>query len=203
MDEPVEDEAGTLSSTDIETTTSAGIIGKARHFGGGQGIFCGEKITAYPSGDSESTTAVWAKVEKPNTTILGWGNEGGGRGSKVRMQFRSPPHVHIDSDFADVKGESTLDMFQWIHVVHTYQDGKSRIYINGQLDGETKPVRDIKSPARMWIGGWYHNYDYVGDIDEVRISNVSRSAGWIRLQYENQKPLQTLCWLRRRELSWM
>ena len=30
------------------------------------------------------------------------------------------------------------------------------------------------------------------DIDEARISNVVRSADWIRMQYENQKTLQTL-----------
>ncbi len=44
----------------------------------------------------------------------------------------------------------------------------------------------------MWIGGWYNNYDFVGDIDEVRLSAVARSANWVRLEYENQKPLQTL-----------
>ena len=44
----------------------------------------------------------------------------------------------------------------------------------------------------MWLGGWYNNYRFVGDIDEVRISKVARSADWIKLEYENQKPLQTL-----------
>ena len=29
-------------------------------------------------------------------------------------------------------------------------------------------------------------------MDEVRISNVARSANWVKLEYENQKPLQTL-----------
>ena len=43
----------------------------------------------------------------------------------------------------------------------------------------------------MYIGGWYNNYGFVGDIDEVRISKVMRSADWVKLQYENQKPLQT------------
>ena len=33
---------------------------------------------------------------------------------------------------------------------------------------------------------------FTGDLDEVRISKVARSADWVRLQYENQKPLQTL-----------
>ena len=31
-----------------------------------------------------------------------------------------------------------------------------------------------------------------GDIDEVRVSSVVRSPDWVRLQYENQKPFQTL-----------
>ena len=60
-----------------------------------------------------------------------------------------------------------------------------------RLDDRRAPLA-IKSPARLWIGGWYNNYDFVGDIDEVRISKVARSADWIKLQYENQKPLQTL-----------
>ncbi len=33
---------------------------------------------------------------------------------------------------------------------------------------------------------------YAGDIDEVRVSRVARSANWMKLQYENQKALQTL-----------
>lgn len=32
----------------------------------------------------------------------------------------------------------------------------------------------------------------MGDVDEVRISGVARSADWVQLEYENQKPMQTL-----------
>jgi len=191
MDDPVQDVLAAVTSTDTGTTASAGMIGAARHFPGGKGVFCGDKIATYPSGDSPSTTEAWFRADKPNTTIIGWGKEGG-RGGKVRMQFRSPPHLHIDSDFSDVNGESSLPMSQWIHVVHTYGDGVSRIYVNGRLDGANKTMRNILSPARMWIGGWYNNYDYIGDIDEVRISKVARCPDWIKLQYENQKPLQSL-----------
>jgi hypothetical protein len=192
MNGPVTDEVGTLQSKDVGTTATAGIIGQARHFAGQQGIFCGEKIADYPSGAAPHSSEAWFRAERPNATILGWGNEGGGRGSKVRMQFRSPPHIHIDSDFADVNGDGRLPMSEWVHVVHTYSNGDGRIYINGKLDGSAKPILGIKSPARMWIGGWYNNYDFVGDIDVVRISKVARSAEWVKLEYENQKPLQTL-----------
>ena len=67
--------------------------------------------------------------------------------------------------------------------------------MNGRLDGDLEdrgaPL-NVRNPARMWIGGWYNNYHFAGDVDEVRISKVARSAHWVRLEYENQKPLQTL-----------
>ncbi len=192
MNEPIKDVVGTLPSTDVGTTAAAGVVGKGRHFAGKQGIFCGEKIKNYPSASDPHSTEAWFRAEQPNATLLGWGNEGGGRGSKVRMQVRSPPHIHIDSDFADVNGEGRLPMAEWIHVVHTYDRGEGKIYVNGRLDGSANPVLAIKSPARLWIGGWYNNYDFIGDMDEVRISKVARSADWVRLEFENQKPLQTL-----------
>lgn len=192
LGEAVRDEVGTLESKDVGTTRSAGIVGNARHLAGKQGIFGGEKITTYPAADAPHTTEVWFRAEKPNVTILGWGNEGGGRGSKVRMQLRSPPHVHVDSDFSDIKGSSRVPIGEWVSVAHTFGDGPRKLFINGALDGEASTRLDIKTPARLWLGGWYHNYDFVGDLDEVRVSKVARSADWIRMQFENQKPLQTL-----------
>ncbi len=192
MSESVKDVVGTLSSTNDGTTAAPGMIGKARHFAGKQGVFCGDKIPNYPSGADSHSTEAWFRAEKPNATIIGWGNEGGNRGSKIRMQLRSPPHIHIDSDFSDVNAETTLPMAEWIHVMHTYNKGEGKIYINGRLDGSATPLLAIKNPSRLWIGGWYNNYDFVGDIDEVRISRVARSADWVKLQFENQKPLQTL-----------
>ena len=70
--------------------------------------------------------------------------------------------------------------------------GDGRVYINGRLEGEEHPLLDIKSPERMWVGGWYDNFDFDGDIDEVRISKVARSPAWIKLEYENQKANQEL-----------
>ncbi len=195
MSGPVKDEVGTLESKDAGTTATAGMIGQARHFAGQQGIFCGDEITNYPSGSSPHSSELWFRAEKPNAQVLAWGNEHAQ--GKVVMQFRSPPHISMDCYFSDanVKGNSTLPMSNWVQVVHTYQKGDSRIYVNGHLDGSSKtqgaPLA-IQRPARLWIGGWYDNYDFVGDIDEVRISKVARSADWVSLQYENQKPLQTL-----------
>ncbi len=113
------------------------------------------------------------------------------------MQFVSPPHINMDCYFSggNVASRSKLPIGEWIHVAHTYKNGESRIYVNGLLDGvrlAEGPPLAIKSPARMYIGGWYNNFNFTGAIDEVRVSKVTRSADWVRMEYENQKPLQTL-----------
>ena len=194
MTDPVKDEVGVLEPKDTGTTVVAGIIGKSRRFDSGKGINCGENITTFPTGASPSSSEIWFKAEKPNTLPVGWGNEQGQ--GKVTMIFESPPHITMDCCFsgANVQSKTRLAMSQWIHVVHTYKEGESRLYVNGVLDGENKggnPL-NVKSPERMYIGGWYANYQFAGDIDEVRVSKVTRSADWIRMSYENQKPMQTL-----------
>ncbi len=195
MNEAPIDEVGTLTMRDTGTTPAKGIVASARHFSGGKGLFGGDKITAYPVGASQHSTEAWFRPERPNTTLISWGNEE--RQGKVVMQFRSPPHIRMDCYFSDanVHSNSRITLGEWTHVVHTYQEGEAKLYINGVLGGASKkqgsPL-NIKNPARLWIGGWYDNYDFLGDLDEVRISKVARSADWIKLQYENQKPNQTL-----------
>ncbi|HSU67859.1 MAG TPA: DUF2341 domain-containing protein, partial [Tepidisphaeraceae bacterium] len=195
MDQNVVDDAGALKPKDTGTTPVAGIIGAARHFAPGHGIFCGDHLTTLPTDANPHTSQAWIRAERSNGTVLAWGNEHAQ--GKVVMQFRSPPHINMDCYFSggNVEGRATLPLRQWVHVVHTYQKGDSRLYVNGVLDGTSAratPPLNIKSPARFFVGGWYDNYTFAGDIDEVRLSNVVRPADWVKLEYENQKPLQTL-----------
>ena len=195
MNDPVSDSVGKLSCTNAHSTAIDGLMGPARHLTEGQGIECGEKIDHFPTGSTPHSTEVWFRTEKPNSRLVGWGTEEGQ--GKVVMHFRSPPHIDMDCYFSDgnVTSQGRIPLGDWVHAAHTYRQGEPKIYINGQLDGETDhratPLA-INRPARMWIGGWYKHYQYDGDIDEVRISNVARSANWLKLQYENQKPLQTV-----------
>jgi Family of unknown function (DUF6288)/Concanavalin A-like lectin/glucanases superfamily/Domain of unknown function (DUF2341)/HEAT repeats/Carbohydrate esterase, sialic acid-specific acetylesterase len=195
LDNATKDEVGTLEGKDEGTSTIQGIIGKARHFANKQGISAGNNITSLPRDATPHSSEAWFRADKSNGKILAWGkdqNQG-----KVVMAFVSPPHVKIGCYFsgADVEGKSVVPLSEWTHVVHTYEEGDSRIYINGVLDGSSSskasPLK-IPNPSGFWIGGWMNDYDFLGDIDEVRISKVKRSADWVKLQYENQKELQTV-----------
>ena len=196
MNGPVtEDAVGVIRSKDIGTSAAPGMIGEARHFPGGKGVFCGEDITTFPTGSAPHSSSVWFRGDKQNCRVLSWGKEY--RQGKVQMWYNSPSRIRMDCYFsdADVRSSPTVPLGQWTHVVHTYQKGQSRIYINGLLDTEARTrsgALNIERPARMWIGGWYNQYGFIGDIDEVRISGLMRSPAWIKLEYENQKTLHTL-----------
>lgn len=195
LDETAHDVTGRLSGKDTGTTVVQGVIGAARRLDNGKGISAGESIDSLPAGSSSHSTEVWFRPAKANATLIGWGNEQAQ--GKVVMQFRSPPHLQMDCYFSggNVEGSSRIPANEWTQVVHTYQKGEARIYVNGKLDGTN--TRDggplnISSPGRLYLGGWYNNFDFQGDLDEARVCSVVRSPEWIKLQYENQKPQQSL-----------
>jgi autotransporter-associated beta strand protein len=190
MNETVKDEVGTLTASDTGTTVATGMIGTARNFAKGKGINCGESITNYPKGSSPSTTEAWFRATAANADIVCWGVEG--QNNKVRMMLLSPPHIYVDADGPSVNCASTLALSQWYHVAHTYAGSSEKVYVNGQLDGSGGSQMTFANPTKMWIGGWYNNYNFTGDIDEVRVSHVARSTNWIKLEYQNQSPLQRL-----------
>ena len=194
MNETVTDAVGNLTGTDTGTTLGAGMIGKGRYFPGGKGLNFGSNNTALPSGSSSHSTQAWFRGTAAPSLVVGWGVDG--PQGKLLVQFANPPHMNVGTWFSggDVESSTPLATSQWVHVTHTYEVGKARLYVNGVLDASTNggTPMNIPTPSRMYVGGFYDSYQFVGEIDEVRISNVARSANWIKMEYENQRPQQTL-----------
>ena len=190
-----EDAAGAIPLSDHGTAASEGVIGGGRRFAGEVGFEAGKALTGLPTGSAAHSTELWFRSRKPNTTLMGWGNEHAQ--GKVVLQFRSPPHVNIDAYFSDanLRSGSDLNPGEWTHVVHSYQPGGARLFLNGEESGapsgRSRPLA-MQSPGHLWLGGWYDRYDFIGDLDEVRLSSVARSPAWVHLEYENQKPHSTL-----------
>lgn len=187
----VKDEVGTLSPTNYRATVSSGIIGKSLNFVYGRpGVVCGETITNFPAGNSASSTELWFKDNKLpgpwGSRFVCWGREDGG--SKLLIGVLSPLHIQAGLDC-----EGPVALGQWYQVVHTYEtNGTQKVYINGRLSASAVKPLNFKNPTRMYIGNWYRNWESDADVDEVRVSTVTRSADWVRLLYENQNRRQTL-----------
>jgi autotransporter-associated beta strand protein len=194
MGDTLADVIGTTTPTNSGTTATHGLIGRARRFTAGQGVQCGTAINGLPTGSGPFSTGVWIRSTTSGTDILGWGLNQSSQ-KKVVMQLVSPPRINLDCWFggANVTGSASIPLSEWTHVVHTFQSTGTRLYVNGVLDASnTGGTMQLQSSSRFDIGGWSGAFNFVGDIDEVCVSNVVRSANWVKLEYENQKPLQTL-----------
>jgi Concanavalin A-like lectin/glucanases superfamily/Domain of unknown function (DUF2341)/Carbohydrate esterase, sialic acid-specific acetylesterase len=202
MDRVSRDELGAITPGDQGTTAGPGIIGRARHLIRGRGILGGDHITNYPSGDGSFTSEAWFRPELAGTTIFYWGryatrlNGNTGDGNEVALNIGAPASLGWASDGPGGVSAATVPVLgQWNHVAATYENGTSRIYVNGRLDGIRyhKAAMSIVKDIVVSIGGMRGtDFRFVGDIDEVRVSRVARSADWMQLQYENEKPMQSL-----------
>ena len=75
--------------------------------------------------------------------------------------------------------------------------GSCNLYLDGVLkSGATGSPPVITSGTdNLTIGrttSYSNDKEYYGSIDEVRVENVSRTAAWVKLCYENQRQDQTL-----------
>ena len=93
-----------------------------------------------------------------------------------------------NSDDVQVNLESTQIFFDGTDkfLVGTYDGTNMKLYYNGTFDVSASQTGNLKSTADPLVIGKYITNHFNGIIDEVRISNVSRSAGWITTEYNNQ-----------------
>src|SRR3990170_3110206 len=82
-----------------------------------------------------------------------------------------------ESDGQGVTGITTLSSGTWYYVVGTWDGSNRTIYLNGLPDGTNSYSGSIVPDSRaVYIGGRSGSDLSDGIIDEVRVSNVRRSA---------------------------
>ena len=192
LNETLTDECANTSPANNGTTVTTGMIGKGRNFTSGSGVQVGTNITTLPTGSNPHTTEAWFRAGASGNTLVYWGQFSGG--NFVNLQLGTPPHISVDTHFGDANVDgSTLALSQWYHVAYAYSGGQAQMYVNGVLDAsKSGGVMNMPTPAQLHIGAGWGAWNYVGDMDEVRISNVARSANWVKLEYQNQQAVQTL-----------
>ncbi|MEI6234384.1 MAG: DUF2341 domain-containing protein [Planctomycetota bacterium] len=202
LSDALKDELDTVVAKDQGSTKTAGIIGEGRHIALGKGIACGNNVKNYPFSDNPFTSEIWFRAENAGSTIFYWGryatrlNGKTGDGNEVGLTIGSPAKLSWASDGpGGANAASDLPMGKWTHAAATYENGVSKIYVNGKLEGSRQQQRAAMSIVKdilVCVGGIRGHYNFAGDVDEARVSRVARSADWLKLEYENQNALQTL-----------
>jgi biopolymer transport protein ExbB len=84
-----------------------------------------------------------------------------------------------------VTQSSALSLSQWHHVAITAGAGKLTLYVDGIADGSA-PVTLAELGGNLTIGAADGARFLTGDIDEVEVSKVARSADWIKASARGQ-----------------
>jgi hypothetical protein len=108
------------------------------------------------------------------------------------MEFQLPGRTHT------LQTANGISAGTWHHIAATYDGATMRVYVDGVNDpadqlAKSSNILPSLAEQDFWIGHadqpqekvWSWEWD--GDIDEVRISRVARSADWIATNYDNQR----------------
>jgi hypothetical protein len=102
-----------------------------------------------------------------------------------------PLAFHLPEDTYTLVSAQDTPTNLWVHVVGVYDGSNMMIYFNGIKDSNELSKTDniVTTPKEFWIGhgdnatGQSWSYPWNGFIDEVRVSNIARSADWIKAQH--------------------
>jgi hypothetical protein len=179
--------------------TTQGVKGKidaADEFNGVDNYIAINHSTSLNFGTGPFTISVWVKYNSNNvdSDILrkGCTTNTPPSPSNYKLELVSNAlhgnlHDEITSD-ASVQTPLTYSDNTWHYVVFLREGTTIRLYVDASLKAsDTGATHDLTNTANMSIGSkdTYDDDFYDGVIDEVQISNTTRSAAWITASYSS------------------
>jgi len=149
--------------------------------------------TAIVSNTSVFSLSAWTKVSAlpliytEQSSVNGW----------VTLQFLFYGNVdlavHDGSTWYECIGNTTISDGNWHSVVATFSTSAGmNLYLDGNLDKSCPSSNHTQASSKKPTIRAYYTGDSTpaaygsGPIDEVRVSNIARSADWIATEYNNQ-----------------
>jgi len=90
----------------------------------------------------------------------------------------------------DSAGSPPVALGEWTHVAATYSNGEKKLYVNGELAGESSATMPLNTAQVLRIGAGATegngNYFFVGTIDDVRLYNHVLTEDDIKASMLNQ-----------------
>lgn len=166
------------------------------------------------------TVSAWVRREGGNAAgsafegiagVFDWNSGGTGVNNRMYSLVHNANNgfsFHVSSTGGDGANEVIVNSgivgeAVWTHAAATVDGSNITLYVNGVQAAQSAYTGNIYFPASLagvgpfTIGmlddngsgeGQYFN----GGVDEVQLSATARSAAWMKLAYESQKPLNTL-----------
>ena len=185
--------------TAVGNTNAVGFIGLAQGFDGVSDDHI--DVVGYVGvlGTTSRTISVWIRTSNAQSAIVGWGLNAAGNRWDLRVQDDNGTvgAARVDVNGGRIVGNTAVTDNAWRHVAVTLADDGSpdiqeaNMFVNGAIDTpyNTDPQAiNTQVGQNVRIGKYSNNFneDFLGQIDELRISTVARSADWIWAESMNR-----------------
>jgi len=172
-----------------------GQIGSGLNFSGVVADFVG--ITGYKgvTGNGDRTVSTWVRTTQNNGSFISWGLNSAGQKWNFRVQVGNGTAGAIRNEVNGgyiVHNQNIRDN-QWHHAVVSWANDGSpnvldgRLYVDGQV-GQSATLTEALNTASsrdVQFGLDFAGRPFNGDMDEIRIASVGRSANWIWAAWYN------------------
>lgn len=160
--------AGGITATGEVAVQKAALLGEAA-------VFSGKPIAipAFKRGVTGLTWSAWLKPAPfPQQAVLFSHGD-------LTLKVEGQKLVLAAGKEAPVNG-GEMKATAWQHVAFTIAGGKAEIYLNGAVSGSGN-LTLTEAQADLLVGEGYN-----GELDELQLANVARSADWIKLAANGQ-----------------
>lgn len=192
---PIADSRDTYPATGTVIANNASLPGKL-----GQGLYfdnnqnCNVSFANPITGSGPSTISAWVRPNGPlgKESLVALGDGAASRARWLSAQF-NVNQVGLglfNDEWLNTGVEVENQAWKLLH--WTYNNQVSRLYLDGELVGTHTHANPANTQgAQAWLGntraaGFDTDACLRGTLDEVRISDVERSAGWILTEFKNQ-----------------
>lgn len=164
----------------------AGLIGGDAKFSGKESIKVPATASLRLLPNQGFTASAWLRVEQAQQAVVFALGEQGKSLELALDGSRLVARATLDGAPATVTQSSDLALSQWHHVALTAGNGKLTLFVDGVAAGSA-PVTLAEVGGTFTIGGAANDARFLtGDIDEVEVSKVARSAEWIKASARGQ-----------------
>ena len=182
-------------ATNNGSTDAVGKISRGRDFNGTT-QFMEVSDSASLNITTNLTLSGWILSSNTDGWVMGKDNVAGNRPYSMRRMGGVTPILRFGLDTGTtifLDGLTQLSDVTFDYVVATYDGSNMKIYVNGVFDTEVSESGAIDTNAiSLFIGKRGDNsIFYAGTIDELRISDIARSADWINTEFNNQNDNNT------------
>jgi len=172
------------SASTAELTPASLIAGGAK-FDGKESITVPATASLRLLPNQGLTASAWVRIEQPQqATVLALADQG--KSIELDLDGAKPVvRATLGGAPATVAATADLSVSQWHHLAFTAAAGKLTLYVDGVATGSA-PVTLVEVGGTFSVGALNGAKFLAGEVDEVQVSKVARSAAWVKAQARSQ-----------------